>query len=344
MQQNNPENINRAAGIARDLTDDLFLALKNIKLSETAVFSSFDEYLSELEEHLPRPDTLRTILLANRERNLQDGALPYEIKVFGADDYAGQYKDLAEYCDSVMKVDNPERSQRIFVSAFTPGVFHVCPILIHLKNKKIEVTIIESVDSEVQINQFQAYFTGNLGQSKAFVDLVYLIPESYTLQAGGFECGAYTAYTIDILSKKTDAELEDMRKSIQSHYDSGGIDAPSEIIRAAQSKTTIDRYITQIVAQKVAGRHEIQKDIEDAFTNLSRTVTYNEGQGQKQKPINAYIWYAASQYFDAAITYAESISPDALVGKLDRMSKGDPDKNVSTSEPAAKRQKIEFGR
>lgn len=343
MQQNNPENINRAAVIARDLTDDLFLALSNIKFSETTVFSSFEEYLSELEEHLPS-DTLRTILLANRERNLQDGALPYEIKVFGPADYAEQYKDLAEYCDSVMKVDDPERSQRIFVAVFTPGIFHVCPILLHMKHKKIEITIIESVDTENQVKALKDFFVLNLGSSKGRADLVELVPQEYTIQDGGFECGAYTAYTIDILSKKTDSEIEDMRNKIQACYDSGGIDAPSEIIRAAQSKTTIDRYITQIVAQNVTGRHEIQKDIEDAFTNLSRAVTYNEGQGQKQKPVNAYIWYAASQYFDAAITYAESVSPDALISRLDRMSKGDPDKNVYTSEPAAKRQKLEFGR
>lgn len=344
MQQNNPDNIIRAEGIVQELTDDLSLALNNIKLSETGVFSSFDEYLSELEEHLPRPDTLRTILLANRERNLQDGALPYEIKVFGAADYAEQYKDLAEYCDSVMKVDNPDRSQRIMVVSFLKGMYHVCPILIHLKNKKIDITLVESISADDQVEEMQKSFIKNLGSSKGCVELVTLLPLEYTIQAGGFECGAYTAYTIDILSKKTDSEIEDMRNKIQACYDSGGIDAPSEIIRAAQSKTTIDRYITQIVAQNVTGRHEIQKDIEDAFTNLSRTVTYNEGQAQKQKPINAYIWYAASQYFDAAITYAESVSPDALISRLDRMSKGDPDKNASTSEPAAKRHKIEFGR
>lgn len=181
MQQNNPENILRVQMISKSLTEDLFSALKNIRLFEKDVFSSFGEYLEELEEHLPAPDTLRTILLANRERNIQDGSLPYEIKVFEPYDYIEEYKNLAEYCDSVMKVDDPERSQRIFVSVFLSGMYHVCPILIHLKNKKIEVTLLESISAYDQVDEINENFIKNLGVSKGLVSFVSSIPQALTI-------------------------------------------------------------------------------------------------------------------------------------------------------------------
>lgn len=344
MHQSNPENILKKEQIVTSLYEDLDSAVQNLKLGQSTAFSSFEEYLDELHEHLPKPNSLTTVLLANKERNLKDGASNYEIKVFKPDEYQVQYKELAEYCDQVMEVDNPDRSERIFLLVFMSGLYHVCPIHIHLKNKGLEVTILESINSEEQINAFQKYFVSNLGSAKGLVDLVCSIPDDFEIQAGSFECGIYSAYTADVLCRKTDAELQKMREEIRSLSDKELISAPAELIKAAQSRTTVASYTAQVRAIEVVNSEEIIEDIQHAKTNLSLAVKLKNKEVEKTKEVNGYIWHVASQYFDSAITYAEAMEPDELIRKITRMSKGDADKEVSTDEPMAKRPKIDFGR